>query len=68
MAGWVCGTALLNCGVHDVGGNVIEIGTRFLVSDTLKFVLSVGDLDAMAGIQPWDPCRVCRMKLDVRFL
>ena len=25
----VHGTALLNYGVHDVGGNVIEIGTRF---------------------------------------
>ena len=25
-------------------GNVIEIGTRFLVSDTVKFVLSVGEL------------------------
>ena len=30
--------------MHDVGGNVIEIGTRFLVSDTVKFVLSVGEL------------------------
>ena len=40
----VYGTALLNYGVHDVGGNVIEIGTRFLVSDTVKFVLSVGEL------------------------
>ena len=30
----VYGTALLNYGVHDVSGNVIEIGTRFLVSDT----------------------------------
>ena len=40
----VYGIALLNYGVHDVGGNVIEIGTRFLVSDTVKFVLSVGDL------------------------
>ena len=40
----VCGTALLNNGVHDVSGNVIEIGTRFLVSDTVKFVLSVGEL------------------------
>ena len=37
----VYGTALLNYGVHDVGGNVIEIGTRFLVSDTVTFVLSV---------------------------
>ena len=40
----VYGTALSNYGVHDVGGNVIEIGTRFLVSDTVKFVLSVGEL------------------------
>ena len=40
----VYGTALLNYGVHDVGGNVIEIGTRFLVSDTVEFVLSVGEL------------------------
>ena len=40
----VYGTALLNYGVHDVCGNVIEIGTRFLVSDTVKFVLSVGEL------------------------
>ena len=40
----VHGTALLNYGVHDVSGNVIEIGTRFLVSDTVKFVLSVGQL------------------------
>ena len=40
----VYGTALLNYGVRDVGGNVIEIGTRFLVSDTVKFVLSVGEL------------------------
>ena len=40
----VYGTALLNCGVHDVKGNVVEIGTRFLVSDTVKFVLSVGEL------------------------
>ena len=40
----VYGTALLNYGVHDVGGNVIEIGTRFLVSDSVKFVLSVGEL------------------------
>ena len=40
----VYGTALLNYGVHDVGGNVVEIGTRFLVSDTVKFVLSVGEL------------------------
>ena len=31
----VYGTALLNNGVHDVGGNVIEIGTRFSVSDTV---------------------------------
>ena len=30
--------------MHDVSGNVIEIGTRFLVSDTVKFVLSVGEL------------------------
>ena len=30
----VYGTAVLNYGVHDVGGNVIEIGTRLLVSDT----------------------------------
>ena len=35
----VYGTALLNYGVHDVS----EIGTRFLVSDTVKFVLSVGE-------------------------
>ena len=47
----VYGTALLNCGGHDVRGNVIEIGTRFLVSDTVKF----------------DPCRVCHTKLDVKF-
>ena len=40
----VYGTALLNYGVHDVSGNVIEIGTRFLVSNTVKFVLSVGEL------------------------
>ena len=40
----VHGTALLNYGVHDVSGNVVEIGTRFLVSDTVKFVLSVGEL------------------------
>ena len=40
----VYGTALLNYGVHDVSGNVNEIGTRFLVSDTVKFVLSVGEL------------------------
>ena len=40
----VYGTALLKNGVHDVGGNVIEIGSRFLVSDTVKFVLSVGEL------------------------
>ena len=37
-------TALLNYGVHDVRGNVIENGTRFLVSDAVKFVLSVGEL------------------------
>ena len=40
----VYGTALLNYGVHDDSGNVVEIGTRFLVSDTVKFVLSVGEL------------------------
>ena len=40
----VYGTALLNYAVHDVGGNVIEIGTRFLVCDTVKFVFSVGEL------------------------
>ena len=27
-----------------VKGNVVEIGTRFLVNDTVKFVLSVGEL------------------------
>ena len=45
----VYGTALLNYGVHDVSGNVIEIGTRFLVSDTVKFVLSVGELEYNSG-------------------
>ena len=40
----VYGTALLNYGVRDVNGNVVVIGTRFLVSDTVKFVLSVGEL------------------------
>ena len=30
--------------MRDVGGDVIESGTRFLVSDTVKFVLSVGEL------------------------
>ena len=40
----VYGTALLNYGVHDESGNVVEIDTRFLVSDTVKFVLSVGEL------------------------
>ena len=34
----------MNYGVHDDNGNVVEIGTRFLVSDTVKFVLSVGEL------------------------
>ena len=60
----VHGTALLNYGVHDVVGNVIEIGTRFLVSDTEICSFRV----AMAVIQPWEPCRVCHMKLDVKFL
>ena len=40
----VYGTALLNYEVHDNNGNVVEIGTRFLVSDTVNFVLSVGEL------------------------
>ena len=40
----VYGTVLLNYGVHDVKGKVLEIGTRFLVSDTVKFVLLVGEL------------------------
>ena len=40
----VYGTALLNYGVHDAHGNVVEIGTRILVSDTVKFVLSVGEI------------------------
>ena len=34
----------LNYGVHDVNGSIIEIGTRFVISDTVKFVLSAGEL------------------------
>ena len=64
----VYGTALLNYGVHDVSGNVIEIGTRFLVSNTVKFVLSVGELGRHGWRKLWEPCRVCHTKLGVKFL
>ena len=54
----VYGTAFLNYGVHDVNGNIIEIGTRFVVRDTVKFVLSVFELgrhgwSTTLGPMPW---------------
>ena len=44
--------------MHDVNGNIIEIGTRFLISDTVKFVLPVGELgrhgwSTTLGPRPW---------------
>ena len=63
----VCGTAFLNHGVHDVKGNVIEIGTRFLVSDTVKFVLSVGELGRHGWSTTLGPMPCCHTKLDVKF-
>ena len=39
----VHGTAL-QFGVRDERGNPVEISTRFVVSDTAKFILSVGEL------------------------
>ena len=44
----VYGTALLNYGVHDVGGNGVEMGTRFVVSDTVNICSFSGRIGS-----PW---------------
>ncbi len=65
----VYGTALLNYGVHDVGGNVKwDWYNVFWLVTLWNLFFQWANWVAMSGIQSWEPCRVCHMKLDVKFL